>query len=84
MQIFLDTADTREIEKWLSSGLIDGVTTNPSIMYKDGVKDLREGAGRLSSLIAPLPLSVEVTSNDPEEMYLQAKEFSSYLSRWKA
>ena len=78
MQIFLDTADTREIEKWLSSGLVDGVTTNPSIMYKDGVKDLREGAGRLSSLIAPLPLSVEVTSNDPEEMYLQAKEFSSW------
>ena len=78
MQIFLDTANTSEIEGWLSSGLLDGVTTNPSLMYKDGVLNLKEGTTKLSSLIAPLPLSVEVTSNDPEEMYLQGHEYSSW------
>ncbi len=78
MQIFLDSASVAEIEKYLSSGLIDGVTTNPSIMYKDGLYDLKAGAKKLSALIAPLPLSVEVTSNNPEEMYLQAKELASW------
>ncbi|MCL2149599.1 MAG: transaldolase [Dehalococcoidia bacterium] len=78
MQIFLDSADTREIEKWLNSGLIDGVTTNPSIMYRDGLLDLREGTQQLASLITPLPLSIEVVSNDPEEMYLQGRELASW------
>jgi transaldolase len=80
MQIFLDSASSSEIKKYLSSGLVDGVTTNPSIMFKDGLYDLKEGAVSLASLIAPLPLSVEVTSNDPEEMYSQAKELSSWAA----
>ena len=78
MKIFLDSANISEIEKWLDSSLIDGVTTNPSIMYKDGVLDLQEGIHRIASLISPLPLSVEVVSNDPEEMYLQGEEFASW------
>ena len=40
MQIFLDSANITEIEKWLNMGIIDGVTTNPSIMFKDGVYDV--------------------------------------------
>lgn len=78
MQIFLDSASSTEIEKYLSSGLIDGVTTNPSIMYRDGLYELKEGVIKLSSLISPLPLSVEVTSDDPEEMYFQGKELGSW------
>jgi len=78
MQIFLDSASVPEIEKWLSSNVIDGVTTNPSIMYRDGEFDLKAGAKKLAALIAPRPLSVEVVSNDPEEMYLQGKEFASW------
>ena len=77
MQIFLDSANASEIEKWLSSGIVDGVTTNPSIMYKDGLREFKGGARKLSSLIDPLPLSVEVTSNDPEEMYAQGRELAT-------
>ena len=80
MQIFLDSANIPEIEKWLNYSLIDGVTTNPSIMYRDGVPDLQRGVRKLALLIAPLPLSVEVVSNDPEEMYLQGREFASWES----
>ena len=36
MRIFLDTADTEVIRKYFSTGLIDGVTTNPSLILKSG------------------------------------------------
>lgn len=78
MQIFLDSADCQEIEKWVSQGIVDGVTTNPSIMLKDKVYDLEEGARSLCSLLKPRPVSVEVTTNDQSEMLLQARTFA----RW--
>jgi len=44
MQIFIDSANIGEIAKWFQMGLIDGVTTNPSIMLKDGVYEVEAGA----------------------------------------
>ncbi len=78
MQIFLDSANYREIEHWLREGVIDGVTTNPSIMLKDGVYDIEEGTRRLCALLGNRPVSVEVTTNDPAEMLEQARTFA----RW--
>lgn len=75
MKIFIDSANFQEIEKWLHQGIVDGVTTNPSIMYKDQVTNIQEGAIRLASLIDPRPLSVEVTTNDLREMVEQGREF---------
>lgn len=80
MEIFIDSADIKEIEKWLSMGIADGVTTNPSIMLKDGVYDMEKGAKEIAALIHPRPLSVEVTTNDLEEMAVQAREFASWAS----
>ena len=73
MQIYLDSADHREIEKWMREGIVDGVTTNPSVIFKDGVFDLEEGARRLAKLLGDRPLSVEVTSDDPVRMLGQAR-----------
>jgi len=78
MQIFLDSADFREIEHWLRQGVVDGVTTNPSILLKDGVYDIEEGTRRLCALLGNRPVSVEVTSNDAAEMLEQARTFA----RW--
>jgi len=78
MQIFLDSANFREIEYWLRQGVIDGVTTNPSILLKDGVYDIEEGTRRLCALLGNRPVSVEVTSNDLAEMLEQARLFA----RW--
>ncbi len=78
MQIFLDSADYLEIERWLRQGVIDGVTTNPSIMFKDGVYDIEEGARRICALLGNRPVSVEVTTNDHAEMLKQARRFA----RW--
>lgn len=80
MQIFLDTANLEEVEKWLQQGIVDGVTTNPSIMLKDGVYDVQEGAQRLASLLSNYPVSVEVTTNDHSEMLKQARTFALWAS----
>jgi transaldolase len=78
MQVFVDSADQKQIEHWLQQGVVDGVTTNPSIMFKDGVTDLEEGARRLAGLLGERPLSVEVTSNDHETMLEQARTFATW------
>ncbi len=78
MQFFLDSANYREIEHWLRQGVIDGVTTNPSIMLKDGVYDIEEGARRICALLGNRPVSVEVTTNDHTEMLKQGRAFA----RW--
>jgi transaldolase len=78
MQIFVDSANVEEIRKWLAQGVVDGVTTNPSIMLKDGISDIEEGARNLSKLLGKLPLSVEVTTNQTEEMVRQAHVFAKW------
>ncbi len=64
MEIFIDSANEKEITKWLDMGVIDGVTTNPSVMLKDGVYDIEAASKKIAKLIHPKPLSVEVTTND--------------------
>ncbi|HHT9125296.1 MAG TPA: transaldolase family protein [Candidatus Brocadiia bacterium] len=82
MSIFLDTGKIAEVEKYMRMGVISGVTTNPTILLKDGVQGGLEGIKRrsieIAKLIHPYPLSVEVTTNDKEKMIEQAKVFS----RW--
>ena len=82
--LFLDTGKLEEIEKYSVLGLLDGVTTNPTIMKKDGViggfKAIKERSIAIAKLIAPRPLSVECASpeGDKEEMLDQAMEFASW------
>lgn len=82
MAIFLDTSKIIEIEKYHKMGIIRGVTTNPTIMLKDGITGGLEGIKqqtiKIAQLIAPYPVSVEVTTNDPEDMVNQAREFAKW------
>ena len=78
MEIFLDTANLDEIRRWLGYGLLDGVTTNPSIMLKDGGYDMKERAREIARLVEPRPVSVEVTTNDQAEMLRQAYEIAAW------
>lgn len=82
MAIFLDTGDLGEIKTYHRMGVIRGVTTNPTILLKCGVtggpKGIKKRMIEIAKLIAPLPLSVEVTSNDRKEMLRQAREFASW------
>jgi transaldolase len=78
MEIFIDSASITEIGKWLRMGVVDGVTTNPSIMLKDGIYDIEAGAKDIAALVNPRPVSVEVTTNNLDEMINQARQFASW------
>lgn len=80
--LFLDTGDIKEIERFTRMGILRGVTTNPTILFKCGVTGGMEGVKQrsmeIAKLIHPHPLSVEVTTNDPKAMIEQAREFSEW------
>lgn len=82
MSIFLDTGKIEEIEQFLKMGIIRGVTTNPTILLKSGITGGKAAIKRISidiaSLIKPYPLSVEVTTNDPDKMIEEAREFAQW------
>ena len=62
MKFFVDTADISEIEELLPTGFIDGVTTNPSLIAKQG-KDMKEIIKNICSLVKG-PVSAEVTATN--------------------
>ncbi|MBI3616087.1 MAG: transaldolase [Candidatus Omnitrophica bacterium] len=79
--IFLDTSNIDEIRKYHELGIIRGVTTNPTILVKDGASgwsEVERRCKRIAQAVSPLPVSVEVTTNHPDEMLAQAKLFSSW------
>lgn len=82
MAIFLDSGNTHEIEKFMKMGILRGVTTNPTILLKDGVKGgtekIKKRTLEIVEIIRPYPLSLEVTTNDKQEMIKQAREFSQW------
>jgi transaldolase len=70
MKFFLDTADIKEIETILDSGLLDGVTTNPSHVAKQK-RPFLELAKEIANIV-PGPVSVEVTADNYDDMLRQA------------
>ena len=75
MKIFLDTADINEIKSLCKTGLIDGVTTNPSLILKSG-KDFLDTIDKICKIIDG-PVSAEVTQVDFDKMLKEAKILSS-------
>ncbi len=75
MKIFLDTANIDVIKKAARSGLIDGVTTNPTHILKSGGK-FRDVVKEISSIV-PGPISAEVMADDAEGMIKEAQEIAA-------
>ncbi|MGB9976720.1 fructose-6-phosphate aldolase [Thermovenabulum sp.] len=76
MKFFLDTANINEIKEAVSLGVICGVTTNPTLIAKEG-RDFKETILEITSLIDG-PISAEVISLDAEGMVKEALEISSW------
>ena len=77
MKIFLDTSDVDIIRKHCETGLIDGVTTNPTLMMQTG-RDSVEVINEISSLFPEYAsISAEVVGDTAEEMVLQSKDYYS-------
>ena len=74
MQIFIDTAEIPEIERY--AYVIDGVTTNPTLLAKLGKSNPMETVIGTIAKIVPGPISVEVISENCEGMVTEAQQLA--------
>lgn len=74
MKFFIDTANVDEIRKASKLGIISGVTTNPSLIAKEG-RDFKEVVKEIATIVDG-PISAEVISDDAENMIKEARELS--------
>jgi transaldolase len=78
MKIFIDTADLNEIREIASWGIIDGVTTNPTLIAKSG-RSFQEIINEIFDIVDG-PISLEVISEKSEDMVKEAKDLVSKIS----
>ncbi len=76
MKIFIDTANLNEIKKAKALGLVDGVTTNPTLLAKEGVET--EAVIRRIAEEVKGPVNVEVTGTTCEEMVAEARVMATW------
>ena len=74
MKFFIDTADLAEIRDLAATGLVDGVTTNPSLVAKTG-RDFLEVVREICSVV-PGPVSAEVTATDAPTMLAEGRKLA--------
>jgi transaldolase len=76
LKFFIDTADIAQIKKYYSIGVVDGVTTNPSLIakcgrrFEDVVKEITE--------VVKGPISVEACSTTADDLVVEAKKLAAY------
>ena len=75
MKFFVDTADIKQIEELIPTGFVDGITTNPSLIAKQG-NDLSETIKSICSIVSG-PVSAEVTATDHSTMLQEGKYLAS-------
>ncbi len=75
MKFFIDTANLNEIREMASLGLVDGVTTNPSLVAKEGNVDFKQHIAAICEIVQG-PVSAEVTSLDTEGMLREGREYA--------
>jgi len=78
MEFFIDTADVEEIKKAREIGVLDGVTTNPSLVAKTG-KSLKAVVTEISKIVDG-PVSAEVLSTDCEGIVREGRELAAIAS----
>lgn len=77
MKLFVDTGDVEEVAKAADWGIIDGVTTNPSLIAKSG-KGFKETVLKICELLPEGDISAEVVATDYETMLKEALEVHSW------
>lgn len=75
MLLFLDTTDTAVLKDWASTGLVDGVTTNPTLIAKSG-RPMLEVIAEICGLVEG-PVSAEVAATDVEGMLAEGRKLAS-------
>ena len=80
IKIFSDGADKKDMLEMNSNTFIKGLTTNPTLMKKAGIKDYETFAKDILSTIKEKPISFEVFSDDFDDMEKQAMEIASWAA----
>jgi transaldolase len=75
VKFFIDTANLNEIREAAELGVLDGVTTNPSLVAKEGDLDFREHIAAICAVVDG-PVSAEVTSTDFEGMMREGRDYA--------
>lgn len=76
MKIFLDTANLDAIKRWHATGIVNGVTTNPSHLAKEKV-DHKKHVEDICRIVHDGVVSIEVTCEEPNDVYKQAREIAA-------
>ena len=76
MKFFLDTANYQALKDAKDTGLMNGVTTNPTHLSKEG-GNVTELVKKIAALLYPGDVSVEITEKAPQAVYIQAKEIAA-------
>jgi transaldolase len=79
MKFFIDTANLNEIKEAASLGVLDGVTTNPSLIAKEGEKDYKTLLEKICNVVNG-PVSAEVVATDFQGMISEAEELAKIHS----
>ena len=79
MRIFLDTANIEQIKQGVKLGVISGVTTNPTLVAKEGHQDYRSVVKEICAIV-PGPVSAEVVVEGIPAMLEQAREIASWAT----
>jgi transaldolase len=79
--LFLDGADLDDIEAAARAGIVEGFTTNPTLVAKAGVRDYRAFADEALARVNGAPISFEVLADDLPTMAAQAREIASWGPR---
>jgi transaldolase len=77
MRIFLDTANIDQIKQGVKLGVVSGVTTNPTLVSKEGHKDYEAVVKEICSIV-PGPVSAEVVVEGPKAMLEQARQIATW------
>jgi transaldolase len=77
MKIFLDTASLDEIRQGVALGVVDGVTTNPTLVAKEN-RPFREHVLEICEILKDGVVNAEVVSTDTDNMLREAREIASW------
>lgn len=77
MRIFLDTANVDQIRHGVKLGVVSGVTTNPTLVAKEGLKDYKAVVKEICSIVSG-PVSAEVTVNEAKAMLEQGRQIATW------
>ena len=75
MDIFIDSADVRDLRAAAASGLVDGVTTNPSLIARSG-RDMKQAIAEICSIVSG-PVSAEAVASDVDGMLAEGRYLAS-------